>query len=77
STNAGGLNEINIQDQTGYMANVGDVHAMSNFDIHFLKDNNRLSAVKEAAYQHALQFDIKHIVPVYEKLYGRFCRMEA
>ncbi|MCA6440852.1 MAG: N-acetyl-alpha-D-glucosaminyl L-malate synthase BshA [Sediminibacterium sp.] len=77
STNAGGLNEINIQDQTGYMANVGDVHAMSNFAIHLLKDNNRLSAVKEAAYQHALQFDIKHIVPVYEKLYGRFCRMEA
>ena len=59
------------------MANVGDVNAMSHFAIHLLKDNDKLNAFKEAAYQHALQFDIKHIIPIYEKLYGRFCRMEG
>jgi hypothetical protein len=31
--------------------------------------------MKEAAYQQALLFDIKNIIPIYEALYGRFCRM--
>ncbi len=76
STNAGGLTEINIQNETGFMANVGDVDAMSNFAIALLNDDARLAAMKEAAYQHACNFDIKHIIPVYEKLYRKFCREE-
>jgi len=77
STNAGGLNEINIHGQTGFMANVGDVSAMSKFAIDLLKDEKLLATMKEAAYQQALLFDIKNIIPIYEALYGRFCRMEC
>jgi len=75
STNAGGLTEINIQGQTGFMANVGDVGSMSHFAIDLLRDEAKLKAMKEAAYQQALRFDIKNIIPIYEKLYSRFCRM--
>ena len=75
STNAGGLGEINIQGQTGYMANVGDVDAMSKYAIDLLSDEQKLATMKEAAYEQAAQFDIKKIIPIYEKLYGRFCRM--
>lgn len=75
STNAGGLKEINIQNVTGFMADIGDVAAMSRFAIDLLKDEERLAMMKEAAYQQACRFDIKNIVPVYEKLYSRFCRM--
>ena len=32
--------------------------------------------MKEAAYEHACKFDIKNIIPIYEKLYSRFCRLE-
>lgn len=77
SSNAGGLTEINVQDVTGFMANVGDIEAMSDFTINLLKDEDKLAKMKEAAYLHACQFDIKNIIPLYEKLYSRFCRMEA
>lgn len=76
STNAGGLSEINIQGQTGFMADVGDTAAMSSFAIELLRDENRLNSMKEAAYAQAALFDIKNIIPIYEKLYGRFCRMD-
>lgn len=74
STNAGGLPEINIHGVTGFMANVGDVAAMSAFAIEILKDENRLQQMKEAAYEQASKFDITNIVPVYEKLYSKYCR---
>ena len=76
STNAGGLPEIVIQGKTGYMANVGDVKAMSEFAIHILQDEVQLEQMKQAAFEHAASFDIQHIIPQYEKLYSRFCRME-
>jgi N-acetyl-alpha-D-glucosaminyl L-malate synthase BshA len=75
STNAGGLSEINIHAKTGYLADVGDVNAMSKYAIDLLKDESLLETMKEAAYQQALLFDIKNIIPIYEALYGRFCRM--
>ncbi|TAF55693.1 MAG: glycosyltransferase, partial [Sphingobacteriia bacterium] len=77
STDAGGLNEININEQTGYLAPVGDVATMSRYAIGILSNNEQLEAMKDAAYAQALEFDIKKIIPVYEKLYGRFCRMET
>ncbi len=77
SSNAGGLTEINVQDVTGFMANVGDIEAMSDFTINLLKDEDKLAKMKEAADLQACQFDIKNIIPLYEKLYSRFCRMEA
>ena len=77
STNAGGLAEINIQGKTGFMANIGDVAAMSNFAIDLLKNDIVLEQMKQAAYEQACLFDISKIIPVYEKLYSRFCRMQV
>jgi N-acetyl-alpha-D-glucosaminyl L-malate synthase BshA len=74
STNAGGLSEINIQNKTGFMADIGDVQSMSNFTINLLKDDARLTEMKEAAYEQACRFDISKIIPVYEKLYSQYCR---
>lgn len=72
STNAGGLGEINIDGKTGYMANVGDVETMSKQALSILKDDATLKGFKEKAAEHAKNFDINNIVPVYEKLYERF-----
>ena len=77
SSNAGGLPEINIHGQTGYLANVGDVAAMSNFAIDLLSDNEKLTQFKKQAFEQASRFDIHNIIPLYEKLYSRFCRMEC
>ncbi len=76
STNAGGLAEINIQGITGFMSNVGDVASMSTNAINLLKNETALLKMKEAAYEQACLFDISKIIPVYEKLYSRFCRMQ-
>lgn len=72
STNAGGLSEINIQGETGYMSDVGDVASMSKQAISILKDDNVLKSFKEKAAAHARRFDITKVIPVYEKLYQRF-----
>lgn len=76
SSNAGGLPEIIQQNKTGFMANVGDVSAMSSFAIGILKNEQHLQEMKDAAYQHACLFDIKNIVPQYESIYKRYCRLE-
>ncbi|MBC7874500.1 MAG: N-acetyl-alpha-D-glucosaminyl L-malate synthase BshA [Ferruginibacter sp.] len=72
STNAGGLGEINIPGETGYMSDVGDVASMSRQALSILKDEATLKRFKKQAAAHATQFDITTIVPLYEKLYERF-----
>jgi N-acetyl-alpha-D-glucosaminyl L-malate synthase BshA len=72
STNAGGLGEINIHGETGFMSNVGDVASMSRQAISILKDEKTLTGFKERAAAQAKKFDIHNIVPLYENLYKRF-----
>jgi L-malate glycosyltransferase len=69
STNAGGLPEIMVEGVTGYMANVGDVAALSKHAVDILQNEQRLNQFKAAAADHAMNFDIHHIIPQYEKLY--------
>jgi L-malate glycosyltransferase len=73
STNAGGLGEISIDGQTGYLGNVGDVETMSKRSIELLKEDAVLQKFKENAAAHAKQFDIANIIPQYEALYRRYC----
>lgn len=72
STNAGGLPEINIDGQTGYLGNVGDIKTMSEQAIHLLSDDDVLKEFKINAAAQARNFDIQNIVPKYEALYNRF-----
>jgi L-malate glycosyltransferase len=72
SSNAGGLPEVNIEGETGYLADVGDVATMSQRAIELLSDENKLQKFKTRAAAHARLFDIETIVPRYEALYNRF-----
>ena len=76
STNAGGLPEIMVHGKVGYMANVGDIEALSGYAIEILENEERLQEFKAAAAAHAYVFDIKNIVPLYEKLYQEVLRGE-
>ncbi|TAH04259.1 MAG: N-acetyl-alpha-D-glucosaminyl L-malate synthase BshA [Sphingobacteriales bacterium] len=73
STNAGGLTEINEHGKTGFLSNVGDVDGMAQFALTLLTDEKKLLEFKNNARQHAAIFDIHNIIPIYEKLYNRFC----
>ena len=72
STNAGGLSEIMIHGETGYMANIGDINAMAAYALEILKDDEVLKKFKANAAAHAKKYDISMIIPIYEKLYERF-----
>lgn len=69
SSNAGGIPEVNLQGETGFLAEVGNVEAMSNYAIKLLGDEELLKKMKENAKQQALKFDIQNILPRYQKLY--------
>ena len=74
STDAGGLNEININGETGYTSPIGDVESMSKNAIALLKDEAKLKTFKHNALKEAKLFDIHHIIPKYEALYRKYCR---
>ncbi len=69
STNAGGLPEINVDGFCGYMSEVGDVEGMAKNAIKILENEEVYLAFKKNALAQAQKFDIKNIVPTYEKLY--------
>lgn len=74
TSNAGGLPEIIEQGICGYMANVGDIEAMSQYGIQILKDDESLLKFKKEAKKKAAMFDIHNIVPQYENLYERILK---
>jgi len=71
SSNTGGIPEINIHGQTGFLSNVGDVDDMAINAIRLLKDDALMAKFKEAAYQKAKEFSEDRIIPLYEDLYER------
>lgn len=69
SSNAGGIPEVNIQGETGFLAEIGNVEAMSNYTIKLLRDEELLARMKINAKKQARKFDLKNIIPIYEKMY--------
>ncbi len=70
SSNAGGIPEVNIQGETGFLTEIGNVEAMSNYTIKLLSDENLLATMKKNAKEQALKFDLKNILPLYEEMYA-------
>lgn len=70
SSNAGGIPEVNIQGETGYLTEIGNVEAMSNYSIKLLSDDHLLAQMKKNAKEQALRFDLTTILPLYEKMYA-------
>ena len=71
SSNTGGLPEVNIDDFSGYLHEVGDVDGMSKSAISILEDQDKLMKFKKQAREAAEKFDINNIVPMYEELYQK------
>lgn len=69
STNSGGLPEVNIEGETGFLSNVGDIDGMTKNTLKLLRDNALLKKFRDNAFKHAQKFDITIILPQYEKLY--------
>lgn len=68
SSNAGGLPELNLNGQSGFMSDVGDIEDMTKNALTILDDRN-LPKFKEGALNRAKDFNVDRILPMYEDLY--------
>ena len=69
SSNVGGLPEVNIHGETGFLSDVGNVDEMAEYAIRILKDDKILQRFRKNALAQAKRFDIKEILPKYEAYY--------
>lgn len=69
SSNAGGIPEVNVEGETGFLLPIGDVDGMAEKAIMLLKNAEMLKKFKAQAKEQALRFDKKKVLPLYEDLY--------
>ena len=69
STNVGGLPEVNIDGESGYLFDLGDVEGMAQKSIALLNDEQKLESMKDNALTLAKRFDIETVVNQYIAIY--------
>ncbi len=69
STNTGGLKELNINGNSGYTSDIGDIESMASNAIKILSDKSLMNKYRSQAYENAKKYDIKKVIPLYEKIY--------
>ena len=71
ASNAGGLPEVVEHGISGYLAPVGDVHAMAQHAHALLENPTTHDTFKSAARARAQEFHVMKILPLYEAIYHR------
>ena len=69
SSNIGGLPEVNIHDETGYLCNLDDVDCMADYAVQILTDEELHLRLAKNARKRAELFSQDLIVKQYEELY--------
>jgi N-acetyl-alpha-D-glucosaminyl L-malate synthase BshA len=69
STNTGGLKELNINGNSGYTSEIGDIDSMASNAIKILSDKSLKKKYRSQAFENAKKYDIKNIIPLYENIY--------
>lgn len=67
----GGLSEVVLDNETGYLCALGDVAAMAARAIEVLRDADLMRRLRAGALKRAEHFDEERVVPMYEALYHR------
>ncbi len=72
SSSVGGLPELIRHNETGFIAEIGDVERMARYTIDLLKNKKKYSLFSKNSRNRAVdKFDILKIVPQYEKYYDK------
>jgi N-acetyl-alpha-D-glucosaminyl L-malate synthase BshA len=70
SSSVGGLPEVNVHAQTGFIAEIGDIDRMARYAVDLLTDASKYQRFSEAARRRAVEnFDSNLVIPMYEKFY--------
>jgi glycosyltransferase involved in cell wall biosynthesis len=73
----GGLPELQVHGETGYIAEIGDIDRMARYAVELLTSEPKHALFRAAARKRAVeQFDIHKIVNRYEQYYDE-CMAEA
>jgi L-malate glycosyltransferase len=71
STSVGGLPELNLHNETGYIAEIGDTDRMAKYAIELLSNEKKYKIFSRNARERAMEFEETKIVPVYEAFYEK------
>ena len=70
SSSTGGLPELVVHGETGYIAELGDVQRMAKYAVELLSDDRKWELFSLNSRKRAVEkFNVNLIVPLYEKLY--------
>jgi N-acetyl-alpha-D-glucosaminyl L-malate synthase BshA len=71
STSVGGLPELQVHGQTGFIAEIGDIGRMARYAIDLLSNPLKHKLFAEAARKRAIEFESSKIIAQYEHYYER------
>jgi N-acetyl-alpha-D-glucosaminyl L-malate synthase BshA len=72
ATRVGGLPEVVLDGETGFLAEVGDIRTMAERGIEILSDDRRQRAMSTRGRAWAVErFNTESVIPQYERLYDR------
>ncbi|MCL4509979.1 MAG: N-acetyl-alpha-D-glucosaminyl L-malate synthase BshA, partial [Bacteroidetes bacterium] len=70
ASSTGGLPEVIVHGETGFIAEMGDVQRMAKYSVDLLSDEQKWELFSQNARRRAEEkFDVNLVVPIYEKLY--------
>ena len=70
SSNTGGIPEVNADNFSGRLSDIGDIKKMINDSVEILSNKKLHETFKMNARKRAEDFDIHKIVPLYENVYN-------
>ncbi len=71
SSSIGGLPELNVHGESGYIAEIGDVERMAKYAIDLLSNEKKYQLFAKHARERAEEFSEDRIVPKYEAYYEK------
>ncbi len=72
SSSVGGLPELLVHGETGFIAEIGDIQRMARYAIDLLTNEQKHSLFADASRRRAVEmFDVKKVVDLYEGFYER------
>ncbi|HAV22377.1 MAG: N-acetyl-alpha-D-glucosaminyl L-malate synthase BshA [Ignavibacteria bacterium GWA2_55_11] len=77
SSSVGGLPELQVHGQTGFIAEIGDIDRMARYAIDLLSNPAKHRMFAQSARRRAVEFDSERIVTQYEQYYQRILSHET
>jgi len=75
SSSVGGLPELVRHNETGFIAEIGDVDRMAKYTLELLSNEKKYNLFSENARQRAVnKFDTSKVVPLYEEYYEKILK---